>query len=243
MVRRIVVAVVPVGIIVALSLSPPVRDEISWRLSGRGARLEDCVRYLRNSPSGRHAAEARQKVDARTWQDAVSKHTSESYGAYLALCPQGAHADEAKTALGELRWLEPRLSKLPAHSLLSVGRAYQRLSEASARLESLVGRPATGGIVGAHAWVGGPYSGKLNKYLVTADLLNGMGDYAPPKIAQEHADLETELSRNGVLAALQRCIAASEALEKAKAEAERLSGLSMDHPEAISQYCRSRKML
>jgi len=278
-VKRFGVAALLVGIVLALGFSPPVRDEISWHLSQHGSRPMDYAQYLQRWPSGRHAAEARQRLqesswrevvgigtsqaltnflqrypgsshtaqanqmlEALMWKEALAKRTSAPYAAYLAHFPRGTHVDEAKARLDELRWLEPRVNKLSAQDLLAVAKAYQRVLRAGARLQSLVGKPIVGGV----AYAGAPLSGMFSRYLVLTTMLNVMGDFAldtAPKMVWEHANLQSELEKKGVLAAWRERVAASEALEKSKANAKRVSGLAIDRPEAILRYCQSRGMM
>lgn len=83
---------------------PSVRDEFAWRSASRGNQASHYAHYLQDRPTGRHAAEARERYDQRDWAEARAANTRTAFSRYLQGHPDGKHILSAQSEIERLHW-------------------------------------------------------------------------------------------------------------------------------------------
>ena len=89
-------------------VSPDVRDAMAWGWVVVADNAAAYERYLAVRPDGRHASEARRRLDDFAWDDARRTATVVSHQAYLERFPEGRHASEARRRLDDFAWDDAR---------------------------------------------------------------------------------------------------------------------------------------
>ena len=103
----VLLACLAVAAVLAVVL-PDVRDDMAWGWAVVADNVAAYERYLAVWPDGRHASEARRRLDGFAWDDARRTGTVVSYQAYLERSPQGRHASEARQRLDDFAWDDAR---------------------------------------------------------------------------------------------------------------------------------------
>ncbi len=86
-------------------------DNKRWNEAVKANSAEAYCSYLKVYPTGQHAADCRQKLDAletQLWQQVSTTMTAEMLNHYLSAYPNGQHAQECREMLNDLPWLEAR---------------------------------------------------------------------------------------------------------------------------------------
>lgn len=89
--------------VAAKSALPTVLDEAHWRHASAADEMGVYQAYVSSRPGGRHAAEAKTRIDLLKWRQAVQRNSVVAYQAYLADSPDSRHAARAAHAIETLR--------------------------------------------------------------------------------------------------------------------------------------------
>ncbi len=88
-------------VLTVCGVMPTSREDLHWRLAASRADYE---RYVQAWPNGRHAAEARTRIEDLLWRETIKADTLARYENYLKRYPQGGFAGEAYTRADTLAW-------------------------------------------------------------------------------------------------------------------------------------------
>lgn len=88
----------------ALLALPATRDELRWFRVSHDESVADEQAYLDAWPNGRHAGEARARIQRHAWSVAFGLDSIEGFQAYLDAVPEGEHVAEAREKIEALKW-------------------------------------------------------------------------------------------------------------------------------------------
>jgi hypothetical protein len=91
-------------VVIGVLALPATRDELAWLRVSEDESTADEQAYLEAWPAGRHAAEARARLDRHAWSAAVGLDSVKSYQSYLEAFPGGEQAAEAQARVEALKW-------------------------------------------------------------------------------------------------------------------------------------------
>ena len=90
--------------VLALLALPATRDELHWLRVSDDESVADEQAYLGAWPEGRHAGEARLRIERQAWSEAVGLDSIEGFQSFLAAFRQGGHVTEAQARIEALKW-------------------------------------------------------------------------------------------------------------------------------------------
>ena len=143
-------AIVIVTVLLIIGATVYARDGLYWRIASRKDSPSSYARYLQYFPNGSHAAEARERYDERSWQEAVRDGEINGIGRlrqYMETFPSGKHADEAAAKIEDLHWQEATAGNtVKSYQLyLATHPGGKHADEAAAKIEDLHWQEATAG--------------------------------------------------------------------------------------------------
>jgi ankyrin repeat protein/outer membrane protein assembly factor BamD (BamD/ComL family) len=126
------------------------RDGLYWRIASWKGSPSSYARYLQYFPNGSHTAEARERYDERSWQEAVREGEINGIGRlrqYMETFPGGKHAHEAAAKIEDLHWRDATVGNtVKSYQLyLATYPGSKHAHEAAAKIEDLHWRDATVG--------------------------------------------------------------------------------------------------
>jgi hypothetical protein len=123
---------------------PATRDELGWLRVSEDESVADEQAYLDAWPEGRHAGEARVRIQRHAWSMAFRLDSVVGFQEYLAAFPEGGHVAEAQARIEALKWEAAVTTKdvKPLEDFLRDHPDSEHADEARAQIDALARQQA-----------------------------------------------------------------------------------------------------
>jgi hypothetical protein len=123
---------------------PATRDELGWLRVSEDESVADEQAYLDAWPEGRHAGEARVRIQRHAWSMAFRLDSVVGFQEYLAAFPEGGHVAEAQARIEALKWEAAVTTKdvKPLEDFLRDHPDSEHAGEARAQIDALARQQA-----------------------------------------------------------------------------------------------------